>query len=910
MFLILQRRLKALFNVREGEGQRVLLMFLTIFLIITTLLIVKPTVTGLFLSEVGVERLPLVYVLIATFAIAISRLYSSLLERISFKRLIIGTLGVSVGILLVFGLLLMLPLQGNWLYYCFFVWSAVFGVLAASQFWILANMIFNVREAKRLFGLVSVGAIAGGIFGGYLTAILSQVLGAEYQFFVAAFLLTPCIPITHYIWQRYIAGQTSTFQRKKKVVKAERSFSLIRQSPHLTNLAGVIGVSVIVAKLVDYQFSAIAAARFTDPDELTAFFGFWFSTFNIVSLLIQLLLTQKVVGILGIGRSLMIQPLIILLGAFTLLFFPVLAIVIFIKMSDSSLKQSLNKASLELLSLPVPGKIKSQTKTFIDVVVDSIATGVGGLLLIFFIRGLDLSTSSISILILGLVLIWLWLIRRVHRTYLQSFRTQLLEVEGEPPSAELPHHSILDDFHLLLARGEDHQILALLKKLEQQPDDRLAADLFQLLDHPSPAIREASLRAIYYVPDPAFEEKVNQLVYTPVRRIRSAAISYLVTHTSGDRYRLAAAFLEDEQIEVRRAALIGIARESRHNTILQEQFNLRSRLDRLFEEVERMNSEGEAFIESVSAGLKAIGHGAIGALYPKIHFYLHSKVQALQVEAIQSAGLTLDAQFILPLLQALAKEDLADAARTALIKYGPAVVRPIAEYLDESTLPSQSLINLSGVLAPMGSQDSVDLMFQLANLPHRAIRRAILPALNQAKNQYPHLRFPTHKILKYIIEEARIYQDTLSILYVQRTKMPGTKQANQGATLRSQYRQELIHLLEKRLDHHIEGIFHLLRLKYRSKDIESIYVHLRSQNAELRMSALEYLDNILEPNLRQIILPIIETAQLEAITEQVIRSLKWRIPREQECYQLLMEREDPPLNELVRKIQALLPTKH
>ena len=59
--------------------------------------------------------------------------------------------------------------------------------------------------------------------------------------------------------------------------------------------------------------------------------------------------------------------------------------VILLKVVDGSLKQSLNKASFELLSLPIPIEIKRNTKVFIDVVIDSIATGLAGLMLYFII---------------------------------------------------------------------------------------------------------------------------------------------------------------------------------------------------------------------------------------------------------------------------------------------------------------------------------------------------------------------------------------------------------------------------------------------------------------------------------------------------------------------------------------------
>ena len=50
--------LRRLFDIREGEYRRAVLMQLNIFLIISTLLIVKPTVNGLFLAKFGADNLP------------------------------------------------------------------------------------------------------------------------------------------------------------------------------------------------------------------------------------------------------------------------------------------------------------------------------------------------------------------------------------------------------------------------------------------------------------------------------------------------------------------------------------------------------------------------------------------------------------------------------------------------------------------------------------------------------------------------------------------------------------------------------------------------------------------------------------------------------------------------------------
>src|SRR5690606_8673878 len=177
--------------------------------------------------------------------------------------------------------------------------------------------------------------------------------------------------------------------------KGESPFKLIQQSKLLSLIAVVIGISVLVAKLVDYQYSDYASRFIQDQDELTSFFGFWFSTLSVISLLVQLFLTKRIVGTFGVGKSLLWLPSGILIGSILLLVVPQLWVVVFIKIVDGSLKQSVNKAATELLSIPIPIEIKKRTKTFTDVVVDSIATGLAGFILIFFINALEIASTYI-----------------------------------------------------------------------------------------------------------------------------------------------------------------------------------------------------------------------------------------------------------------------------------------------------------------------------------------------------------------------------------------------------------------------------------------------------------------------------------------------------------------------------------
>ncbi|MCK5733992.1 MAG: hypothetical protein KAI38_07385, partial [Candidatus Latescibacteria bacterium] len=280
------------FTLRKEEEHRAALMFGYIFLIIAALLVVKPVRNSLFLTEFGPEQLPYAFILSAAVSALVAFLYARLASRFVLNRLIEGWLVFSTLCLLASWVMLHNGVQAGWFIYAFYVWVAIFGVISASQFWLLANYVFNAREAKRVFGLLGAGGIAGAIFGGYLTKYLAPVLGTDHLIFLCVGFLGACLLLLRLIWtkpvQRSVRESHSEKHRGASSADGGNPIKLILQSRHLTYLAGLIGVGVLVANLVEYQFNAIASGAIQNEDQLTAFFGFWYSNLSILSLTIQL----------------------------------------------------------------------------------------------------------------------------------------------------------------------------------------------------------------------------------------------------------------------------------------------------------------------------------------------------------------------------------------------------------------------------------------------------------------------------------------------------------------------------------------------------------------------------------------------------------------------------------------------
>lgn len=869
------------FGIHQGEELRALLMLAYIFLVISSLLIIKPVSNALFLSQFGVAQLPTAFIFVAVFAALITIFYSRLARKIPLNNLVIRSLYTFIICLAVFRALFYIkPLESAALY-LFYIWVAIFALIAASQFWVLANLVFNAREAKRLFGFIGSGGIAGGIFGGYLTNFLAPLIGTENLLFVCIFFLYLCIPITQTVWRRSVEGGGDS-QPPAQELSAHPllyPFKLIRKSQLLTLLAGLVGISVLAAKVVDYEFSAVAAASIMNQDELAAFFGFWLSNLNIVSLLIQLFITRRVVGVFGVGTSLFFLPAGILLGAVSILIFPALWAAVLLKVSDGSLKQSINRSGMELLALPVPVEIKNQAKTFIDVFIDSFATGVGGILLSIFAVGLSFSVRQVSLILIVLVAAWLYLVMQIRREYIRSFRRKIERERETPaqPGPDVASESVLGGLIRVLEQGEEAQILPVLKMVKEIQNLNLIPSFKKLIAHPSRAVRLEVLENIYFYKNGEFLAEVRGLVNDPDQEIKTRAIEYLFRHFPGDSVGLAKSYLADENYRVRGAALLAVARESRKNQSLKEVLRIRELIEESIKQITPEQDEAQAEFTKINC-TRAIGAVNEPALYPHLHVFLNSASPAVLKAAIISAAQTGQREFIPGLIRCLGNPAVQHYARQALSSFGLEIIDVLASYLENPETEPAVRGNIPRVLASVGVQKSVEVLLRRLDHPDLDIRDAVLKGLSRLRVKFPHLKFDEARVSRRVEAECENYLENLAMLQALAAPQSPAQQPD-GLKGSAEAPQRLKETLGKRLDRNLERIFRLLILLYPSDDIYSAYWGIQKTGApEVQTSALEFLDNLLEPGLKRMVIPILETVIQEAAPAELLKRFDIRIP--------------------------------
>lgn len=903
----MQNLLRHAMDIRQGEGGRVALMFGYIFLVISALMIVKPVASAMFLSTFGATRLPMAFIVVAVFAVSVSSLYAHWLRRLDFFRLVIRTLQTCIACMAIFWLAMFASEVRGPTVFVFYIWVALAGLILVSQFWLLANSIFNPREAKRLFGVVGAGAIAGGIAGGYTTNLLAGWLGGANLILLAGLCLSVCILLAKRLYRDTTDDIHLQRLRQKELAAAESipPMVAVTRSRHLRLLAGIIGLGVVAAKLVEYQFSAVATAEIPDPDHLAAFFGFWFSNLNVISLLIQLFVTRRVVGLIGVGVSLFFLPLTILLGSVLILVQPALWAAIFLKVGDGSLKNSINKAALELIILPVPVEIKNQAKTFIDVFVDSAATGLSGLMLLGITAVYGTSVRPTAVITILIVVLWCGLIQRVRRAYVDAFRLTLVAATERPPAPAPGGTTIVGSLIETLADEHPDAIRRALAMARTVHQRRLVPSLLRLLDHPAADIRLEAMRCLYPYHDAdalAAVETILREGPADVRQdILTEAMHYLFRHGEGDRVARLNELMARNDPLMSGAALICAARESRRNQRLRESLRVRAGIDSLLARIPRMRDAKQSRLLKQTCAA-AIGAANIHAYFPYLNLFLNDGDDAVTAAAVAAAGRTRDEAFIPSILRKLRDRELLSACSEALQQFGPDVEPFLVDCLANPLVDHTIRRRIPAVMAAIGSQRMVDALLASLRETDTSVRSECIDALNRLREKKHDLHFDDRAVVRCVLRETRRHRNMLSSLYHQISK---TSQTPTDAAVRA-LRRRLAGEIENRLDVNLAHIFSLLGLKYPAGDIRRAYQGLISNQPDLRANAIEFLDNVLETDLKRTIIPIVETALVDRMIEQTIQRLGVRVPREIDAFALMLPEADADLQLLALQLIARL----
>ena len=376
----------------------------------------KPASRSIFIEVVGSRELPYVWIITAVTMGVFIAWYHRLVERVSRFQVVLGTCLVFGLSLILFRFLLVSPRPV--LAVAFYVFVDIFSVILVEQFWSLTNSIYTTQEGKVWYGLVGTGGLVGGVLGsGFAGFLIKHTPLKTPDLVLSAAAIIGIIFALTWMMNRFgMYCGVETADGDKPLRGGWRIFS---HSRYFLLIAGILLLAQLVSPIIEYQFLNTVEGAYADREARTAFLSYFFALMGIIGIGINLIITPLVHRGFGAIAGMILQPLIMMLCSWFFLFQPSLFTGIVAKISDRGLSYSINRASKELLYIPVDPVVIYQAKAWIDMVGYRIFKVCGSLLILLFTRWLPVTVgvAQLSWISIVICLVWMALIIMVRYDY-------------------------------------------------------------------------------------------------------------------------------------------------------------------------------------------------------------------------------------------------------------------------------------------------------------------------------------------------------------------------------------------------------------------------------------------------------------------------------------------------------------
>ncbi|HEX6217108.1 MAG TPA: Npt1/Npt2 family nucleotide transporter [Vicinamibacterales bacterium] len=862
-------------GVTGAELRRAFPIFAYLFLTMASSVASKAARDALFLDRYRAIDLPYVDIAIAVLVGIAASTYLRLGHRLNLRNLQVGSLVFfAVNALVFWSWSAFASHESGVLFVVIYLWVGVFSVLAPSQVWTLANHVMTTREAKRLFGFIGSGAILGWIVGGLVTRAGVSRFGTENMLAFVAVSLLLCAAIVMWIWRErpsYIGNDMPASGHERQTFPLWSSFRLVRGSPYLRAIAALVIISAVTTTVAGWQFKAIAKAAVPDTDDLAMFFGTFNMIAGLMSLLLQLLLTGRVLRTLGVGPALFIVPTAMLLGSTGVLILGSIVAAAALKASDQVLRYSIDKATVELLYLPVSSAHTFRVKSFIDTVVYRAGDASGGLIVLLFAAVLGWSPSQMSVV--GIVLVAAWMIAAfvARRQYVENLRESIHQHRVDYEKALMPVMD-RDSTQMISSRlkGNTREIAYALSLFEMAHDRKVHPAVRGLLNHDQPEIRQQAIRLLARAGDATVKDQVAKLLQDPNLAVRTEALLYLTAFDQSDPLEQIEQLGDFEDFSIRAAVVAFLARPGTSQNVEAARLLLQKMVEESGEEGRRTRLEAARLL----------------ALLPDIfERELRTLLEDDDVEiartAIAAAGALKKRSMIGALVERMGEPALNEAAVAALAKFGDRIVGTLRDYLTDHEIRPEVRREIPRVLQEIGTAAAYAVLVESVLDRDVVLRYHTIAAINRLGQAHPD-RSTDRKLIETVLAaEIMGHYRSYQVL--------ATLQGSMGDPS-----NPIEHGLRESMEKETERIFRLLKILYPQYDLHSAYVGMQSTDPVVHDNAVEFMDSVLPPEVRLLIIPLFDrNVAVRDRIHHANRLLGSTVGDREEAIEVMAQSEDP-----------------
>lgn len=826
-------RLGGLGQWRQGEAGRTMSLFLYLALVVGSFITARVARDALFLSRYDIGALPYMYAWVALAMVLAGAAYSRVADR--FRHHSLGLALTAGHIALVLVLRGLVAWRLPWVYPVLYVFVEIMGGLLTIQFWTFAHDVFDTRQAKRLFGIVGAGGVVASVVVGLTIGGVGRVVGADNLLLVCAALLLACL-VLQVTLRRIVpveapAPKDAPAGRRRSLLSDWTQVFSVR---HMRWVAWITVLTFVVVTVVDFQFKVVARyAHLNRENELAAFLGTFHGVCGLVSILVQVLLTGRLITRWGVARTLAVMPTLLLMGTAVFLVVPALWSVTLLRGTDSVLRYTVHDAASQVLYLPLSGRWSGRARAFVDGVLKHLAQGMAGLAIAILAPRLDPHVEWLGFGSVVCLLPWLgatWTLRREYVRALSDTLDERRRVSTGTAISLAKDEQALGLVRETLAAPDEHHVLHALEILPFIRRQDWSQDLDRLLEHESPRIRQEALRLMAHENATPFLERIRARMEDADPGVRSEAVGTYCSMLQERALPRVERFLDDESFEVRSAAISGFLRFGGLDGILAAAEPLKVLLQ-------------APQAEARGCGTRVVGQSGIRSLYRNLLPLLDDPDHTVRVHAVEAAGRLGSSELLLPLLQRLADRHTRRAAVQAIAEFGTRAYSTLRIVLANPREDPNIRRQVPRVLSRIGEQGSLDLLTRALEDQDASLRYAALQGIVSLRARFPSLRADRESLRRLLHTELKQVYQFQAILC-------------ETEPLQAELLKDCLENLRQQA---LDRVWLLLRSLFPEPAMESALRNLASPHRTIRANALEVLENLLDEENRRCVVPLLET---------------------------------------------------
>ncbi|MGZ8559701.1 MAG: hypothetical protein ACXWWC_15265, partial [Chitinophagaceae bacterium] len=461
-----------------------------------------------FLEKFPITELPWVLICSAILLWGGGLLYTKLEHTIKFEGFnltIVWIMAISMLLLWIANF----QLKQDWFLYFLLAWFNVLYLLNNLQFWGIAAVLFDLRQSKRLFAVISSGDIPAKFIGYTMAGIFVKYTGAQNLLLIGTAFMLGSLPLFKSILKSgHLEMHHNTHnEHHAKPVKANirKMISNIVSNIYIRRIAFISLIASTCIIMINYGFYGEVKKAYSSDVELAKFIGIFYGSLRIIAFVTKMVFTSRLTATLGIRQTLLITPLgMVILTGFIISVSALTSdqkIIFYLfgvcSMLVEVLRTSFNSPVLLTLMQPLPTHERLRAHNIVKGIMDPFASLLSGifLLAIFYLYGrVDLMFLCYVLLILGGF--WIVGVILVNRNYLAILIKTIGSRYFSREEFDLNDGAVIEKLTDKMMTGTDAEAISILRMLSSKIDNIAEHLIARLLQHNSDQIKLETLRLI------------------------------------------------------------------------------------------------------------------------------------------------------------------------------------------------------------------------------------------------------------------------------------------------------------------------------------------------------------------------------------------------------------------------------